>query len=65
MKISFKRWSGMAGRYCVAFDNVHGWLVIQFFIEKDGWLWGYENIWYDGPHYSFGLGPILLISWRF
>lgn len=39
--------------------------AIHFFPQKpkDGWQWGYEEDWYDGPIPSFSLGPLFLIAW--
>lgn len=38
------------------------YLMFHFFPLKDI-QWGYKEDWYDGPHHSFGLGPLLLICW--
>lgn len=39
---------------------------IHFFPEKNEYIkrWGLEEIWYDGPHYSFGIGPLAVIVWE-
>ena len=68
MTIKFAKWQGMAGMFCIAFDTWKKkpwrYLTIQFIIrKKDSRIWGREDIWYDGPHCSFGLGPLLLIAW--
>jgi len=68
MKIRFPKWNGMCGLFCVEFYGFKkDWrsLTIQLIIPKyKKWLWGYETVWYDGPHYSFGLGPLFLITWE-
>lgn len=28
------------------------------------WQFGKDEDWYDGPYYSLGLGPLLLVCWN-
>lgn len=38
--------------------------ALHFLPHKKYWQLGYTEDWYDGPWYSFGFGPILLITWN-
>jgi hypothetical protein len=49
--------------------DIHGWvtstcsyLIISLSFDFKQWFNGYDYCWYDGPHHSLQLGP-LLISW--
>ncbi len=35
----------------------------HFIVQRSHWQWGYVRDWYDGPLYSFGLGPLFLLAW--
>ena len=63
MSIKFPRWSGMSGLVCVEVDKDNHYLTLQLFIRPKKWLFGRDEVWYDGLHRSFGLGPFALISW--
>lgn len=49
---------------CSGFVTIWFDKVAFHFFPKPKWQWGYEKDWYDGPLYSFGLGPLLLICWN-
>lgn len=53
-----------AGLLSVAWEGKKEWeyTTIHFFPLKDI-QWGYREDWCDGPLYSFGLGPFLLVCW--
>ena len=50
-----------AGRIYIEVRN----LGIHIFPYKNQRQWGYLKEWYDGPLYSFGLGPLLLLCWSY
>lgn len=54
-----------AGLFTISWDGKEDWqcVSIHFFPSKDHWQCGKEEDWHDGPIYSFGLGPLLLICW--
>jgi hypothetical protein len=55
--------SQVAGLVDVLF-TIRGWVFdVHFLIRKDQRQWGYVADYYDGPLYSFGLGPFILICW--
>jgi len=68
MKINFPKWNGMAGLFCVEIESSkNSWrgLNAQFIIcKRKQWLFGYEMVWYNGAHHSFGLGPLFIITWE-
>jgi hypothetical protein len=54
----------------VSFGWKHAGLITIFYRDRWGvhlfpkwshWVWGYDEEWYDGLYYSWGLGPIILI----
>ena len=36
---------------------------IHLLPSYEHWQCGYAEFWHDGPYYSFGLGPLLLVTW--
>ena len=38
--------------------------ALHLLVRQQYRQWGLSADWYDGPLYSFGLGPILLVVWR-
>ncbi len=54
-----------AGLFTVSWDRKEKWqsTYLHFFPKKRDWMWGKHESWYDGPCYSFGHGPLLLICW--
>jgi len=53
-------WKQGAGRPTI---DVGSRLSIHLFPIDGHWLWGLVKDWYDGPHYLFGVGPLILIAW--
>ncbi len=51
--------TGFGGRWSVVLGK-HAW--VHILVHKDIRLWGYEEIWYDGPLYAFGAGPLFLLA---
>lgn len=37
--------------------------ALHLFVRPAFWQLGRKDIWYDGQIYSFGLGPLLLVTW--
>lgn len=54
-----------AGLFTISWLGKERWqtYAVHFFPYKDQRQWGMLKEWYDGPIYSFGLGPFLLICW--
>ena len=55
----------MAGLLSIYGCKTKGWEYwsIHILPLKDK-QWGYLEEWYDGSHYSFGIGSLLLICWN-
>lgn len=67
-KKSFVRW--LRSWFPVLWPNSAGrisftWLGFAFHVlPREAYIdWGYAEIWHDGPHFEFGFGPLLLITW--
>lgn len=60
MKLFFKN---TAGLFTLAIDGWKNGYCLHFFPKKGYREWGYSEDWYDGPYYSYGLGPFLLLCW--
>lgn len=54
----------MAGRFSLLFSMFEYDFAIHFLLEKDHRVWGFYYEWYDGPHYGFGLGALILVCWN-
>ena len=53
-------WKTSAGLFCFWFNIFSYNLTFHLFISKKHWIFGFEEDWYNGPIYHFGLGPICL-----
>lgn len=40
-----------------------GMLSIHLLVWRAFWVWGYSKDWYDGYLYSFGLGPLVAVTY--
>jgi len=61
--IKFKFFGGAAGLFTMEITKDNKIFDIHFIVKKKQRQWGFEEEWYDGPLYSFGLGPLILICW--
>jgi len=52
-------WPNAAGRFSFVWRG----FGVHLLPKKDFVEWGFEESWYDGPQFSLGFGPILLITW--
>ena len=37
-------------------------IYLHLFVHRSHWLWGYDEMWYDGPHPTWGFGPFFLLT---
>ena len=37
---------------------------LHFAVQRRHSQWGFSETWYDGPWYSWGIGPFALICWQ-
>ncbi|HEY8096166.1 MAG TPA: hypothetical protein VIE65_08740 [Methylobacter sp.] len=58
-------WKNNAGLVCLwnADEKQLSTFAIHFLVSPRFWLFGRQEEWFDGPLYSFGLGPLILINW--
>lgn len=57
----------MAGYFGIDFDagsNGTAELSVQFWIRKSSWVWGIKQLYWDGPIWKIGFGPLFLIGYR-
>lgn len=68
MEISLIRPSDkMAGYFGIDFDvggDGTAELSIQFVIRRSSWVFGIRKLWWDGPIWKIGFGPLFLIGYR-
>lgn len=55
---------GMAGIRTLLLDSAVNQYALHLGVAREFWQWGYIEEWYDGPIYSFGLGPLFLLCWH-
>lgn len=48
-----------AGLVCFSVRDV----TVHLAVRPRHWHFGLHEYWYDGPLYTFGLGPLLMICW--
>ena len=57
-----------SGKYGFGFswdECIHTEVEFHFWVQGQDRLWGLQFGWWDGPLNSFGLGPFLLVCWRY
>jgi len=37
--------------------------VVHLGVKRQHRQWGRDESWHDGPLYSFGIGPLILVVW--
>jgi hypothetical protein len=58
-----KEWGFFGGKYYIGFVFKSGWHIMPFnLLDKEYRYWGYENLYHDGDHPTFGFG-FFNISW--
>lgn len=57
MKI-FYGWKN-AGLICFAWKH---W-SLHLFVQREEWVFGREDDYFDGPLWYFGAGPLFLLAW--
>ena len=58
----FELLTGAAGLVTIC-ASVRGWeIAVHLLVRPSFWLLGYEESWWDGPLYLFGLGPLVLVT---
>jgi hypothetical protein len=64
MKIESGSWPGSGSRFFlgVSWANERHLFGVHWFVKNFN-QWGYENIYYDGDHHSFGFGRLALFVW--
>jgi hypothetical protein len=58
-------WGENAGLICFwnSDERKYSTLAVHLLVRPSFWQLGRREGWYDGPIYSFGLGPFLLVTW--
>ncbi len=58
-------WGENAGLVCVwnADEREMSTFALHLAVRPEYWQLGNREYWHDGTLYSFGLGPLLLITW--
>jgi len=59
MKIYFTKLAMVSWRTL----DIGDWFSIHILPHKYHKRWWFQRDWYDGPLYSFGLGPLVLVCW--
>jgi len=54
-------WARNAGALAVSWRG----FSLHFVVQRDCWVWGYDEDYYDGPLPSFGVGPVFLLCWMY
>lgn len=58
---------GSHGKICITFRALEFGFNVHLLPRRDKWKdrWGFNESWYDGPLYSFGLGPVIYVCWSY
>lgn len=48
-----------AGLICFSVRDV----TVHIAVRPKSWRFGLHEGWYDGPFYTFGLGPLVMFCW--
>ena len=54
-------WKQSAGLIAFWFDHGDFNYCFHFIVQKEHWIWGFEDDYYDGPIKLFGMGPLFLV----
>ena len=54
-------WTNAAGRFSFSWRG----FGFHFFPKKGHSQWGLTEEWYDGPIFTLGFGPLLIICWQY
>jgi hypothetical protein len=54
------------GLFCFYWSNrsTSTYICLEFFIKKEFRLWGFKELYYDGPIKFIGLGPLAIFTYR-